>query len=234
VGLFARHFNQSAFHNHGTLYIPGLWWVTAFATNVMGQKRISPPVWFKVRPANDDFINSIVLTGTSWGLGFGFELNVRGSTQFASAEAGEPAHGATSAVATVWYSWTAPNSGTAHFYYRLYDPRTVIATLQWQQSDPLQLIPHIHIFGNSFDVFDAVKGTTYRFAVSASVSDLDEYAAGFAMGLELVWPLPPTISILPSNPAEAHVVISGISAQRFVIENPLTCSVGYRFIQTLS
>jgi hypothetical protein len=197
---------------------PGLWSVRAIATNLMGQKRISPPVIFKVRPGNDDFANSIVLTGMSWGLRLGFGLTVRGGTQFATTEAGEPAHGGTAAVATVWYSWTAPASGIAHFYYELDDPGTVIAIYSGNNLTQLQPIPHRHIFGDPFDVFGTVKDTTYRFAISASVSDLDEHAAGFAMGLQLVSPPAPTISILPNNSAASHVLISGIPGQRFVIE----------------
>jgi hypothetical protein len=197
---------------------PGLWSVRAVATNALGQERISPTVFFKVRPANDDFTNSTVLTGSSWGLGFPPGLNVRGSTQFATAEAGEPAHGGTPAVATVWYSWTAPSSGVAHFYYTLNDAETIVAVYSGDNLSQLQSIPLTHPFGSAFDVFGTVKGTTYRFAVGAESSDLEEYPAGFGMGLELVAPPPPAIGVLPGNVVPPHVVVSGIPGQQLVIE----------------
>ena len=199
---------------------PGLWSVRAIANNALGQERISPPVWFKVRPANDEFTNASVLTGSSWGLDWPFGgLSARGSTQFATTEVGEPAHGGTSAVASVWYSWTAPASGIAQFYYGLNDAGTVMAVYSGNNLTQLQPIPLTHIFGNPFDVFGVVKGTTYRFAISAAVSDLEEYSARFGMGLQLVNAAPPAIKILSDNAVPPHVSISGIPGQRFVIES---------------
>ena len=204
---------------------PGLWSVRAVATNMLGQDRISPPVWFTVRPANDDFTNSSVLNGSSWGLDWPFGgLSVRGSTQFATTEAGEPAHDGISTVATVWYSWTAPASGIAQFYYELNAPGTVIAIYSGDNLTQLQPIPLTHIFGNPFAVFGTIKGTTYQIAISAAVSDLEEYSARFAMGLQLVSPPPPAIGILASNSAAPHIVIPGIPGQRFVIETSVDLS----------
>ena len=198
---------------------PGRWSVMAHATNALGQQRASQPVWFKVRPGNDDFTNASVLTGDRWGFDW-FGLSVYGTTLFATAEVGEPAHGGKPEIATVWYSWTAPASGIAQFYYELNDPGTVMSVYSGDSVTGLQSVPLTHPFGFPFDVFGTVGGTTYRFAISAEASDLEEYSAGFSMGLELVASQPPTMSVLRSNtvPAVPCVVVSGTPGQRFVIE----------------
>jgi hypothetical protein len=84
----------------------------------------------------------------------------------------------------------------------------------------LQSIPLTHPFGVPFDVFGTVGGTTYRFAISAEVSDLEEFSAGFSIGLQLVPPEPPTINVLRGiiPTALPRFVASGIPGQRFVIE----------------
>ncbi len=56
-------------------------------------------------PANDNFANAIVLTGTN--------LSTTGSNVGATPEAGEPVHwpGGSSPTNSVWWKWTAPGTG---------------------------------------------------------------------------------------------------------------------------
>src|SRR5207248_5849422 len=64
--------------------------------------------WNRDQPAppNDDFSAAQVISGA--------EGSVPATTYNATAEAGEPDHGASSA-ASVWYRWTAPAAGTYRF-----------------------------------------------------------------------------------------------------------------------
>jgi hypothetical protein len=55
-------------------------------------------------PINDNFANRIALSGTS--------VTVTGSNSNATKEAGEPNHGGNAGGRSVWYTWTAPSSGT--------------------------------------------------------------------------------------------------------------------------
>jgi len=57
-----------------------------------------------VAPANDPFANATALSGATGTTAF----NSSGATR----ETGEPTHGATSGAASVWFTWTAPASGS--------------------------------------------------------------------------------------------------------------------------
>ena len=61
------------------------------------------------QPANDNFADRISLTGNT--------NVVSVSTTDATAEPGEPNEPHLSVLESVWYQWTAPQTGTAHLYY---------------------------------------------------------------------------------------------------------------------
>ncbi len=63
--------------------------------------RLAPP------PLNDNFADRIILSGSS--------VTVSGSNTAATVEADEPRHGEYFATRSVWYSWTAPQTGRASF-----------------------------------------------------------------------------------------------------------------------
>jgi hypothetical protein len=63
-----------------------------------------PASTFAALPANDDFANAT-------DLGNGASASASGSNLWATTEPGEPDHGYYRARATVWYRWTAPQSG---------------------------------------------------------------------------------------------------------------------------
>jgi hypothetical protein len=58
---------------------------------------------FAAAPANDRFINRIVLTGTN--------ITTTGSNVGASKESGEPNHAGNVGGKSIWWSWTAPTNG---------------------------------------------------------------------------------------------------------------------------
>lgn len=69
-------------------------------------------------PPNDDFANAAALIGSieeEPGAEFAFYwASLRGFNWNATKEEGEPDHGGDPGGASVWYSWTAPGSGTAN------------------------------------------------------------------------------------------------------------------------
>jgi hypothetical protein len=66
------------------------------------------------RPANDDFSNAQTVTAESLESGAFYRVDVPGFNWNATKEEGEPAHAGDPGGASVWYSWTAPASGSAH------------------------------------------------------------------------------------------------------------------------
>lgn len=64
----------------------------------------SPAAALAAMPPNDDFANAA-------DLGSGLNASASGSNLWATAEAGEPAGISSPALASVWYRWTAPQSG---------------------------------------------------------------------------------------------------------------------------
>ena len=114
---------------------------------------------FELPPANDAFANAEALS-ESFASG--------GTTRHGSAEAGEPAHAGVAAVRSVWHSWTAPA-----------DVRVIADTCGSAIATRLAVYTGISVSALSLVgqdgsglactgsrvVFDAVGGTTYRFAV---------------------------------------------------------------------
>ncbi len=82
----------------------GTYNLTATTTDSHGVTHGSQPVTIHVRPANDDFTNAFVLQG--------FSVTTNGTNLGASKEPGEPTGGDPAADASVWYTWTAPASGS--------------------------------------------------------------------------------------------------------------------------
>jgi len=78
--------------------------VTGLSVGLRGEVGAVAGVRATVGPINDYFANATVLTGSS--------LTVTGSNSNASKEQGEPNHGGNTGGRSVWYTWTAPTSGT--------------------------------------------------------------------------------------------------------------------------
>ena len=100
----------------------------------------------RIFPPNDAFASAILLTGANG--------TVTGSNVNATTEAGEPA-----GENTVWYSWTAPNNGEAHFRIGM----------DWLKIDvftgtAIGGLTHVATSSGSPSAvtWTAVQGTTYR------------------------------------------------------------------------
>ncbi len=92
----------------GTLPAARSYVVTLRATNAggSGYKTLTLTVTgdSSFAPANDALANGVPLNGTS--------ATISASNVNARAESGEPAHAGFTATKSIWYSWTAPSSGT--------------------------------------------------------------------------------------------------------------------------
>jgi hypothetical protein len=102
----------------------------------------TPPL----RPPNDDFADAIVISTTSGSL--------VGTNTGSTTEAGEP-----NVENTVWYSWTAPNNGEAHF--RIGMDWLTIEVFTGTAIDALTRIA-TSSGSPSAVTWTAVEGTTYR------------------------------------------------------------------------
>jgi hypothetical protein len=114
--------------------------------------------------ANNSFANAKVLTGKC-GL-------VKGSTFAATKEGAEPDHAGDRGGASVWFSWTAPESGPAVFssmgspffdtLMGVYTGNSVNGLTEINSNDDVDF--GNNIFSSRVE-FDAVAGTTYRIAL---------------------------------------------------------------------
>jgi Bacterial Ig domain len=157
-------------------------------------------------PANDDFANAEVLSGTS--------DSASGTNVEATKEEGEPDHAGHSGGASVWYQWEAPESGTAVIDTCASDFDTLLGVYTGSAVGALGEVTSndddegstCSEAGNSYGsrvTFEAHAGTTYRIAV-------DGYGgATGAVGLSLeLEPGPPP----PANDDFANAeVLSGTS-----------------------
>ncbi|HEV2829405.1 MAG TPA: NF038122 family metalloprotease [Pyrinomonadaceae bacterium] len=135
-------------------------------------------------PANDNFINAQVITGNSG--------TANGTNKFATKETGEPIHSAdgVASAKSVWYRWTAPNSGTATITTLGSNYDTLLAVYTGSAVNGLTLpsesfrnddeVPG-SVFTSRVD-FPAVAGTTYQIAVDGYGGDQGD--------VTLTWSLP--------------------------------------------
>jgi hypothetical protein len=103
-------------------------------------------------PANDDFSGRIMLTGTN--------VELDAATDFATREPGEPLHADQPGGASLWWTWTAPLTGSADLitsgtFYQLLGIYT--------GEDVTNLVPLASGAGSMR--FGCITGTTYQIAV---------------------------------------------------------------------
>ncbi|MDH3346685.1 MAG: hypothetical protein OEM02_01105 [Desulfobulbaceae bacterium] len=119
-------------------------------------------------PANDNYVNSTILTETTG--------TITSSNLLATAEIGEPNHGDgdSSANSSIWFNWTAPFSGEIVFNTFGSDFDTVIAAYTGTTVDNLTKLAENDDHGmdlQSLITFTAITGTTYSIAVDGFYTD---------------------------------------------------------------
>jgi len=111
----------------------------------------SPPAIPPSSPANDNFANAAILSGSA--------LTITGTTVGATSEPGEPTSGSDRAARMVWYSWTAAASGNAKATASANDYSDLNVAV-YAGSSLWTLIPVT--VGSDQVSFYALAGTTYK------------------------------------------------------------------------
>ena len=122
-------------------------------------------------PANDNFVNRIALNGTS--------INTSGTNVAATKETGEPDHGGNSGGSSVWWTWTAPSSGTAAVDTIGSGFDTLLGVYTGSSVSALTTIASDDDGGiglQSRVMFDASQGTAYQIAVDGYAADTGSIA----------------------------------------------------------
>lgn len=152
-------------------------------------------------PANDDFANAQALTGSieeEEGAGFAFYwANARGYNWQATTEAGEPSYGVGTG-ASVWYTWTAPQSGEY-----LFGGPCCVTGLNWglYSGGSLGELTQV-LVATGYAEVTVTAGTTYRISVYGPPDlETEEPSMGsfnFSISAKL-----PTVPQLPSSGGNA-------------------------------
>lgn len=127
-------------------------------------------------PANDLFAGSQSLTGSGG--------SVSGSSLHGTKETGEPSHAGAAGGASVWYSWTAPSSGTADFWTAGSSFDTLLGVYTGSAVDGLTVVAsndNVPQATTSEVTFAAVAGTTYRIAVDGNLGAKGDVVLSWAL-----------------------------------------------------
>lgn len=163
----------------------------------------SSPVWLSLlpRPANDDFANATPLSGLNPAL---IGYNTGASREFGESLGIDPSQGR-----SVWWSWTAPASGTVHI-----GDSWDFCMGVFVGTNVSELLPVVR--GSGWVDFYAHQGTTYRIAVT------DLYGSEGAFNLALSGLLPSAridtgrAARLPDG--RFQLSIEGAAGQSFAIQ----------------
>lgn len=148
--------------------------------------------------SNDNFANRITISGTS--------AHAGGFNNGASKEVGEPSHAGNTGGKSVWYTWTAPSTGSysAHLLGPAPFSDRILAVYTGSSVNALTGVGSAsggYTFPTTFN-FSATAGTAYQIAVDGS-----NYGNGPASGKFVV-----NISQSPVNDAFANAINLGSAA----------------------
>jgi M6 family metalloprotease-like protein len=148
---------------------------------------VGDPSPVPVRPANDNFVDAVTVTGNSG--------NTTGTNEHATMEVGEPAplgHGA----ASVWYSWTPSVSGNATITMAGSDYDTILGVYTGSAVNALTLVAANDDENNPGGIYTSkvqthvTGGTTYRLAADGYDGD--------SGNVKLAWSLVPDVTTTPT------------------------------------
>ena len=154
-----------------------------------------PPVSTATAPANDDFANSQALSGTSG--------TVTATTAGATRETAEPVHFSSSGHMSVWFTWTAPSSGTVHMDTLNSAFDTLLAAYSGDTLGSLtQLAANDDAAGTTSAItFEVTAGTTYRIAIDGWGGQSGGATLNWNLTPMPVAPAPPAPPVAPANDA---------------------------------
>ena len=160
-------------------------------------------------PPNDNFVNAQVLTGNSG--------TVNGTNRFATKETGEPIHSPDDFPSgkSIWYRWTAPNSGTVTMTTAGSDFDTLLAVYTGSAVNALTL-PGANFRNDDENnpggiltsrvQFSAVGGTVYQIAVDGYGGDQGSVTFNWSLPGGTPTPTPtPTPGVVQFSSSTASV-----------------------------
>jgi subtilisin family serine protease len=138
---------------------PQVTYKIAVASRGASSGRFTLSIELEPHPINDDFAARVVLSGSS--------VTGSGTTVGASFEAGEPNHSMLPVYCTVWWSWTAPATGTYHVNTLGTKVGAILGVYTGASVNALTKIASVanSANGNRLDLA-ATAGTTYHFVVA--------------------------------------------------------------------
>jgi len=161
-------------------------------------------------PANDAFANALELTGVS--------ATVTATNKGASRETGEPRILNNAGGTSLWYRWTAPASGRFQLAVFSNDVDPLVAVYTGTALTALTLVTANdndradNANTSALATFDAVAGTTYRFAV-----DVKSGTGSLTLTLnDSLWQAAATDSITPSPAVAADGTVYAGSADKIL------------------
>ena len=159
------------------------------------------------KPANDDFANATAMEGV--------QGEYQGTTAWATKQSGEPNHAGVAGGSSIWYRWTAPQSGTGRILVNG-GGKTVLAV--YRGSSVASLTEVARDAGTAPDgwnrvSFSIVAGAAYSIAVDRRTSE----SAAFTIH----WRLPP-----PNDDFANAQAISGSSATLTGVTDAATAEPG--------
>ncbi len=150
---------------------------------------VTPP------PPNDDFAAATVLHGEVLENGAYAAGSTSGYNWNATKEAGEPWHAGNQGGASVWYAWTAPESGS---YGVMACGRFLVSLLGVYAGSSVGSLTPVASDNHSCSLlrFDASSGTTYRIAIDGAYDSGSGQAAMGAVSINVFRepPAPPDVS----------------------------------------
>ena len=155
-------------------------------------------------PPNDDFDHPTRIEGRvndEPDGGRSYYASAQGYNWDATKEAGEPNHGGDMGGASVWFEWTAPESGPAELgECGSFDSR--LGLYIGESVDALTPVPTVSVPAPCFINFVATAGTTYQIAVDGRFDAETGYAWMGGIGIHATMRLPsnPSAGEAPQSP----------------------------------
>jgi hypothetical protein len=160
-----------------------------------GQGAIALKVEVTPPPPNDDFADATVLHGEVLENGAYAAGSTSGYSWNATKEPGEPWHAGNQGGASVWYAWTAPESGN---YGVMACGRFLTSLLGVYAGGSVGSLTQVASDSHSCNVlrFDASAGTTYRIAIDGAYDSGSGQAAMGAVSISVYRepPAPPDVA----------------------------------------
>jgi subtilisin family serine protease len=186
-----------------------------------GVIQLSASVATTLSPVNDNFASATVLSGTTF--------VVNGSNIGATQQTGEPKHAGVRGGKSVWWSWTAPSSGTFTLATTSSSFDTTLAIYTGSAVDKLSVLgsndDKSSRVSTSKVVISAVSGTTYRIAVDGYRADAGAITLSGSLVAKVVLAAPAGVTAIRDTAgriAISWIAVAGSSSYEVTLTSGTT------------